>query len=362
MKKILILVNDISGVYRFKKEVIKAIIAKGNTVYLSTHIDEQSYIKKFEKIGTQIIETTIDRRGTNLLKDFKLFLYYLKIISVIKPNLIFGYTIKPNIYGSIAAQILGVDYINTITGLGAALQTDDFLSKFLKLMYKISFKKSKCIFFQNEGNMNFFLENKIIGKQKVKLIPGSGVNLEEFHPLPKSIETPCITFLFIGRIMKDKGIDEYLEAAKLIIEDKYNVKFLIVGPMEEVYWINKINKYQKMGYIEYLGVSSDVREQIKNVDCVINPSYHEGMSNVLLEAGAMEKVLLGSNIPGIKEIIEPLGEDYLFEKQNIDDLRNKIKRTLTTKNLKEEGRKFGEKIGKNFDRQIIINEYLRAID
>lgn len=361
MKKILILVNDISGVYHFKKEVIEALIAKGNSVYLSTHIDEQSYVEKFKKMGTKIIETAIDRRGTNPLKDVKLFLYYLKIISEVKPDLILGYTIKPNIYGSLAAQILRVDYINTITGLGAAFQTNNFLSRILKLLYKISFRKSKYIFFQNEGNMNFFLKNKIIMGKKVKLIPGSGVNLEEFHPLPKSIKTPYTTFLFIGRIMKDKGIGEYLEAAKLIVEDKYNVKFLILGPMEESYWTDKIKKYEQLGYIKYLGASSDVREQIKNVDCIINPSYHEGMSNVLLEAGAMEKVLLGSNIPGIKEIIEPLGKDYLFEKQNIDDLQNKIKRTLTIKDLKKEGRKFREKISEKFDRKNIINAYIKVI-
>lgn len=361
MKSVLILGNNACGLYSFRKEIIKALIKDGHYIYFSTPDKTSPFVEKLKNLGTHFIEADIDRRGINPFKDLILFIKYIIILLKIKPDVVLGYTIKPNIYGSLAAQVLGIDYANNVTGLGSSLQKNNFVSKLLKQMYKWAFKKSKCIFFQNEENLNFFLENKLIKDIKTEVIPGSGVNLKEFYPIPRTATSSYPTFLFIGRIMKDKGINEYLEAARLIIEEGYNVEFQILGPLEEDYWIAKIKEYEKEGYIKYLGASSDVREQIKNCDCVVNPSHHEGMSNVLLEAGAMGKILLGSNISGIKEIITPLGNDYLFEKGDILDLKKKILSILLLKEKYILGQMFRKHIILNFDRKEIVKTYVNFI-
>ena len=244
MKSILLLGNCVAGLYKFRKEVIEALIKDGYSVYFSTPNNDALFVEKLKSMGAEFIETPIDRRGLNPFKDIVLFLKYLMMIKKIKPNIILGYTIKPNIYGSFAAQILGVDYINNITGLGTIFQSDTFVSKILKQMYRYAFKKSKCIFFQNEENMNFFLNNQLIEGRKTQLIPGSGVNLKEYYPMPKTIEKPWPVFLFIGRIMKEKGIEEYLEAARLIKEDGYDAEFQILGPWEEGKWKKMVEEYQ----------------------------------------------------------------------------------------------------------------------
>jgi len=278
----------------------------------------------------------------------------------IKPNIILGYTIKPNLYGSFASQLLKVKYINNITGLGTSLQRDGILSKVLKNMYKLAFRKSSCIFFQNEENMNFFKTNNLTKNKKTILLPGSGVNLNDFYPQERTVKKDYPVFLFIGRVMKEKGIEEYLETAKKIIEKGYKAEFQILGPWEEEKWKEKVTDYEKKGYVKYLGISNDVREQIRNCDVVVNSSYHEGMSNILLEAGAMGKSLLGSNISGIKEIIEPVNKDLLFEKQNVEDMVEKVIQSIEYREEKIINRQM-EFIKENFSRGIIVKKYMEVI-
>lgn len=359
--KILILGNSILGLYKFRKEIVIAFLKEGNEVYISTPRNNNIYVEKLEKLGAKFIETDIDRRGINPLKDIGLIKNYIKIIKDIKPGIILGYTIKPNIYGSIVAQFLNVKHINNITGLGTSFQKNNILSKFLKILYKVSFRKSKCVFFQNEENRDFFIKNNLIKNKKHILIPGSGVNLEEFYPLEKTIKKDKTSILFIGRVMKEKGIVEYLETAKAIVEFGYNVNFEIVGSWEEKAWEEKVMDYEKKGYVKFLGFSSDVREQIRNTDIVVNPSYHEGMSNILLESGAMGKVLLASNISGCKEIIP--NRSMLFEKANIESIIGKIKKVLNMSKIEQEKivqeqRKY---IKENFDRNLIIEKYIEVI-
>lgn len=361
--KILILGNSVLGLYKFRKEIVNAFLREGHEVYISTPKDNELFVKKLENLGARFIETNIDRRGINPIKDFELFKTYLKIMKNIKPNIVLGYTIKPNLYGSFASQLLKAKYINNITGLGTSLQREGLLSKVLKNMYKLAFRKSSCIFFQNEENMNFFKINNLIKGKKTVLLPGSGVNLEEFYPMHKTIEKNYPVFLFIGRVMKEKGIEEYLEAARMVKEEGYKAEFQILGPWEEEEWKEKVEEYEKKGWVKYLGTSSDVREQIRNCDVVVNPSYHEGMSNVLLEAGAMGKLLLGSNISGIKEIIEPVSKELLFEKQNVEDMAGKVESVLamSDKVMSEKIEKQMEYIRRNFSRDLIVSEYMRVI-
>lgn len=364
--KILILINSVIGLYKFRKELLYKFIELGYEItILSPNDDSGDFIKELKNSGIKYLEIKIDRRGINLLKDLKLFIDYLKVIKQEKPNYILTYTIKPNIYGSLAAQILKVKYINNVTGLGTGLQTNTLLSKILRKLYKVSFLNSSCVFFQNRANLDFFTENSILNElgSKVILIPGSGVNLNNFYPMEKSEINKEKKFLFIGRIMSEKGIREYLNCAISIKNVRKDVEFQLLGALEEEKYKPIIENLEKKGIIKYLGVSEDIRKQVKEVDCIINPSWHEGMSNVLLESGAMKKFLIASEIPGCREIVLNDKTGLTFEVKNEKALEIQILKYLNLSREKEEELKTNcyRHIKNNFSREVIIKEYIKVI-
>ncbi|WP_298067393.1 glycosyltransferase family 4 protein [uncultured Cetobacterium sp.] len=364
--KILILTNSIVGLYRFRKELLYKFIENKHEVVVSCPNDDpKDYVLSLKNNGIEYLETFVDRRGINPLKDLKLLKNYLNIIKIQDPDYVLTYTIKPNIYGSLASKLLRKKYINNVTGLGTSLQQDSLLSKILKKMYKVSFSKSKCVFFQNQINMNFFLKNKILfsNEQNIKLIPGSGVNLEAFYPREKSLVDKKIRFLYIGRLMDEKGLKEYLECAKNIKEKNKNVEFQILGPFEEKKYEEIIKKLEEKNIVNYLGVSTDIREQVKEVDCIINPSWHEGMSNVLLESGAMKKFLIASEIPGCKEIVINNKTGLTFKVKNEKSLEEEILKYLKLDEVEKENiiENCYEHIKNNFSREKVIEEYMKVI-
>lgn len=362
MKNILILTNASQGLFNFRKELLDRVINEGNELYISTPDDNLEIIQKLKDMGCIIIETNLDRRGLNPVKDFLLFLKYFFLIKKRKPDIVLMYTIKPNLYGGIICRLLKVPYITTITGIGRLFQNKNLLSELVKKVYKFSLGKAKCVFFQNNANLEFFKTNKIIN-DNFKLINGSGVNLQKF-----SSETPLdkknIVFLFVGRIMKEKGIEEYLEVSKLLKNKYENIEFKILGAYEEEVYKEKILEFEKLGIVKYLGTSNDVRKELEKVHCVVNPSWHEGMSNVLLEAGAMKRFLIASNIPGCKEIIINNKTGFIFEKNNVEDLKNSIEKFISLSNseYKEYIDNSYEYIKNNFNRENIINEYIKVIN
>lgn len=363
MKKVLILCNSCIGLYKFRKELLERLLEEKVEIYISTPFDNLEIIQELKKMNCQILETNIDRRGINPIKDLKLLFNYFLLMKKVKPNVVLTYTIKPNLYGSIICRVLTISYINNITGIGTLFQNENILVKAIKAVYKFALKKSKCIFFQNQYNLEYFKQNKLINKN-YKLINGSGVNLEKFNCEIKELDFP-IKILFIGRIMQEKGIEEFLEVAKKIKEKyKDKVEFNILGQYEEDKYKNIIKNLQNKEIIKYLGVSNDVRNELKEVHCLINPSWHEGMSNVLLEAGAMKRFLIASDIPGCREIVINNKTGFTFEKQNIDDLENKIEQFINLS--EEEYEKYinssYEHIKNNFDRKIVIDEYLKIIN
>lgn len=362
MKKILILTNASQGLFNFRKELLDKLITERNEVYISTPNDNVEIIKKIEDIGSKIIIINLDRRGINPIKDFLLFLKYFFLIKKIKPDVVLMYTIKPNLYGGIVCRLLKISYVITITGIGSLFQSKSLLTKLVKKVYRFSLKKARCVFFQNKANLEFFKTNKIIG-ENYKLVNGSGVNLEKFFS-KKTLEKKNIIFLFIGRIMREKGIEEYLEVAKLLKNKYKNIEFRILGAYEEEIYRKKISELEKIEIVKYLGISNDVRKELEKVHCVINPSWHEGMSNVLLEAGAMKKFLIASNIPGCQEIIINNETGFTFKKNDIEDLKNKIEEFINLSNDKydEYIEKSYNYIKKNFDRKNIIKEYLNIIN
>ncbi|MFQ9695969.1 MAG: glycosyltransferase family 4 protein [Zhenhengia sp.] len=357
MKKILILANSPGGLYRFRKELIQTLIEEGNEVYLSVPYTE--ILEPLKEIGAKILDIQIDRRGMNPLKDSKLLIQYFKIVRRIKPDLIMTYTIKPNIYGGLISRFMKIPYIVNITGLGTTFQGDGLFKKVIICLYKSALKKVKYIFFENEGNKQIFINNSIIPIEKSVVLNGAGVNLQEytFQEYPK--EEP-IRFLFIGRVMREKGIDELLWVAEQIKKEYDNVEFDIIGGLEEDYK-NRLELLSKKKIINYYGYKQDIKPFITKCHCIVLPSHHEGMSNVLLEGAAMGRPLITSNIHGCKEAVN--NSEYLCNVGNKESLYEKIVLFINLpmskkENLAKESRRHVEKA---FSREKVIKDTLNKL-
>src|SRR5699024_6886209 len=313
-------------------------------------------------MGCVCIDVALDRRGMNPITDFKLLSKYNKIIKKIKPNAILSYTVKPNIYGGLICRKLKIPFFPNVTGLGTAVENESFIQKVLVQMYRTAYKKAECVFFQNEENKKFFKDQNINIKNS-KVIPGSGVNTEYFSLLPYPSDEK-IHFVFISRIMKEKGIDQYLDAAQYIKNKYPNTEFHVLGYCEEDYE-DKLNKMQAEGMIQYHGMVDDVREFHKISHCTIHPTYYpEGMSNVLLESAASGRPIITTNRSGCREIVEEGVNGYIAEQQNNQDLTDKIEvfLKLSFKDKKEMGLAGRKKIEKEFDRQIVVDTYTEEIN
>lgn len=362
MKKILILANNSWGLYNFRLELIQHILSIGFDVYFAVpEPEDDEKVKLLIENGFKYIQTSISRRGMNLFKELGLVKKYEDIIQEINPDLVLTYTIKPNVYGTYAANKYKKPVIMNITGIGHSLYTG-VLKGVIKKLYKHACSKAKFVFFQNSSNKSFFVSNNLVTPSKTRQIPGSGVNIDKYRPVSKIHVDDIIRFMFVGRIMKEKGIDEYLQVAEIITKNYEKTEFLILGNFEEANYKKTISEISNQR-INYLGGSSDVRNEIREIDCIINPSYHEGMSNVLLEGAAMGKPLIASNIPGCQEIIDEGENGYLFEVKSTKSLEDKIIRfiELSQEDREKMGQNSRRKIEKEFSRNIVINEYMKAI-
>ena len=299
---VLVFTNSIGGLYNFRKEVILAIVAAGYEVYISVP-DCDSRAVFFEANGCHIIQTNLNRRGTNPLSDIKLMLTYRKYIKQFRPIVILTYTIKPNVYGGIAARLCKIPQLANVTGLGDSIENDGWLKKLTVSLYRIGLMKARRIFFQNEENRNICIKYGIASKESL-LLPGSGVNLihHTFKTYPQ--QEDVIRFLFIGRLLKDKGIEEYYAAARCVKQKYPNTEFEILGKCDDEIQKERLDYFVKEGVVVYLGVTTDVRPYIEKVHCTIMPSYHEGMSNVNLESAANGRPVITTNVPGCRETVD----------------------------------------------------------
>lgn len=359
MKKVLMLVNHDVVIYNFRKELVERLLEDGYEVIISSPYGER--IDDLVQMGCQYIEATISRHGTNIMEELKLIAYYRKIIKETNPDVVLSYTIKPNIYGGMACRLLNVAYIANITGLGTAVENVGIMQQLSIALYKVAFKKINCVFFQNTENMQFFVDHKI-GVGKHRLIPGSGVNLDYFQPLPYP-DNETIEFVFISRIMREKGIDQYLEAAE-VIRDRYpNSRFHICGFCEQTYE-NKLNELHSKGTIIYHGMLRDIRQIIAITHCTIHPTYYpEGISNVLLESSACARPLITTNRSGCREVVDTGINGYIIEQENSEDLIEKIDNFIKLDNSEKKQMGFAgrKKVELEFDRQIVVSAYIEEI-
>ena len=359
-KRILFLANHFITLYSFRKEMINEMVKEGHELYLSLPKSEEN--KYFEDLGCHIIETEIDRRGVNPMKDLKLIRFYKKMIPQVNPDIIFSYTIKPNIYGTMVSNGKYRQVCN-ITGTGATFLKRSVVSTICEILYKLSIKKCYKVFFQNTGDRDFFIKEGLV-KDNYAMLPGSGCNLQQhaFKPLPDDDE---IRFLFIGRVMKLKGIDQYLQAAEIIKRKYPNTKFLIAGWNEQPEYMQLVEEAQKVGWVEYIGFRKDIDRWIERCHCIILPSHGgEGVPNVLLESAATGRICIGSKINGTMDVIEDSETGYLFNTGDGESLARQIEKfiLLTPEAKVAMGKAGREKVEREFDRQIVVKAYLNEVN
>jgi len=359
MGRILILANNDIGLYKFRKELIKELL-KDNEVFMS--LPDGDYIVDLVNIGCIFINTKVDRRGINPVTDLKLILKYYEILRNVKPDLVITYTIKPNIYGGLISRMRNIKYAVNITGLGTAFQKDGILKRIITAMYKIALKKAKVVFFENEENRNVFVNNGIVSDKKAWKLNGAGVNLDEYPFVPYPEERNEIRFLFIGRVMREKGIYEFLEAARKIKLENKSIHFDIVGPKENEH-IGKLEEFQNKGIINYYGYKKDVKLFIEKAHCFVLPSYHEGMANTLLECGAMGRPLIASDIPGCREALIDGKSGFLAKVGDANDLYIKIKYFIELPYIHklDMANKSLEHIKYTFDKKKVLYDTLREL-
>lgn len=356
-KKVLFITNHDLGIYQFRKELIQTLILEGNDVFISTPLGTKT--DALNDMGAMIIPSQLSRHSMNPFKDLKLLIQYYKLLNIVKPDVVLTYTIKPNIYGSLAARIKRIKTIATITGLGQALNKG-MISLIPETLYRLSLKKAFHVFFQNESNMKYMVSKKIIRKN-YSVIQGSGINLEEFAYSPYPSDG-VIHYLFAGRVMKDKGIEEFLKAAQNAKSTYPKCQFDIVGPMEENY-TQLLKEYENNGIIHYHEYVENLANFYKKAHVIVLPSYHEGLSNVLLEASSVGRPSITSNIPGCKEVIMDNENGYLVAPKDETDLTSKLISfyKLDYNEKKNMGLKAREIVENKFDRTSIVKTYIERI-
>lgn len=357
--KYLIFVNDSTGITDFRMELLEELLKTGEVVVSTPDNGTTSDIKE---LGALVIDTAVDRRGHNPISDFRLFKTYKKILKDEKPNMVITYTIKPNVYGGLACRRLKIPYAANITGLGTAFQGNGVLRKLVTAMYKVGLKKAKTVFFENSENQHIFINEKIVKEEQTCLLNGAGVNLEHFEATEYPAENGTTKFLFVGRVMKEKGIDELFKAMQLLREDGINCVLDVVGGYEEDY-SEQIKQYENDGWLTYHGIQKDVRPFIASAHCFVLPSWHEGMANTNLECSAMARPVITSNIHGCLEAVEDGVTGFLCEKQNPENLYKVMKRFcgLTLDERQQMGLSARKRMEELFDKRKVVRETIARL-
>lgn len=354
--KVMIFANNDIGLYKFRKELIEELV-KSNDVYIC--LPKGDYIQDLKSLGAKFIPCDLlDRHGTNPLKELKLISWYKSILKKYKPDIAFTYTIKPNVYAGMACASFNIPYVANITGLGTAVENPGLMQFLTVNLYRYGLRKAQKVFFQNTENRDFMVKKGVV-KKNYDMLPGSGVNLNNYT-VSEYPNGDTVDFVFVSRIMKEKGIDQYLEAAKEIRKRHPETRFHICGFCEQAYE-EKLQKLNENGTIVYHGLVKDMASVYRKMSCTIHPTYYpEGLSNVLLESAASGRPIITTNRAGCREVVDDGINGYIVKEKNSRDLIEKINMFLSksTEEKKQMGIAGRRKVEKEFDRQIVIKKYL----
>ena len=360
MPTFLIIANHSGGLYDFRKDLIRALHNHGEVIAVVPKNDKW---QELCSIVDKAIELSLDRRGMNPIHDFSLFCKYRRMLREVKPNLVITYTIKPNVYGGIACRMAGIPYAANITGLGSAIENGGLLRKFILMLYKLSLKGARVVFFENAANRDALVNAGVVPQGRDVVLNGAGVNLNDY-PYQEYPNDGTVRFLFVGRIMKEKGVDEFFVAAERMKKNYgKRVEFCMAGMFEEAYK-QKIDELVNDGIIEYLGYQADMKSLYGAASCVVLPSYHEGMSNVLLEAAATGRPLITSDIPGCREAVEDGVSGYICPAKDADTLYDTMQCfvELPESWRAEMGRRGRERMEQRFSKAAVVAETIKHLE
>lgn len=364
MLRILVCSNTSKNIALFRTKLLQELIRQGNEVWVIAREDD--YTDNLKAIGVKFSPLDIKPNGINPFTDLRILYSYYTAFKKINPNLIINYTIKPVIYGGIVNRLLNIPCISVITGLGSNFVNQTWLTKQIMWMYRYSQRKVNKVLFLNPNDAEFFAEHNLIERIKIDRLPGEGVDIQHFHAVPIS-NFVNIKFLFIGRIMSDKGIMEFVAAARKIKKLFSNVCFQILGPTDvdnrTAIRKEQLNSWIEEGVIEYLGQASDVRPFIEQAHCIVLPSYREGIPVSLLEASAMTRAIITTDAPGCKEVIEDGVNGFLCHAKNVDSLYDAIQKflQLSPELMSEMGQKGRAKVTNEFEHSIVLKKYQQVL-
>ncbi len=330
---------------------------------------KDDYSERLTALGCRYIELPMDNKGKHPLKDLMLFVRFCRIFLKERPDVFLGYTVKPNVYGSLAAHLLGIKVINNVAGLGAVFIQGSLLSRFVSGLYRLAFSRSFRVFFQNDDDLSEFVTKELVDVNKTHRLPGSGVDLVKygFHPLAEKPGS-SFRFLLVARMLWDKGIGEYVEAARLIKQTHSDVEFDLLGfldvPNPAAISRADMNAWVEEGVVNYLGETDDVIPYLVEADCIVLPSYREGLPRTLLEAAAIGRPIITTDTEGCRDAIDANITGYLVEVKNAKSLASSMMRMIQQSiDARQQMGKLGRnKVEREFDEKIVINEYMKTLD
>ncbi|MFT5258931.1 MAG: glycosyltransferase involved in cell wall biosynthesis [Saprospiraceae bacterium] len=364
-KTIAVVINTSWNIYNFRIGLLQALQEEGYSVVAIAPRD--GYSEKLQAFGFEFHNVDINNKGTNPIEDTKLIWSFYKLYKRVNPDVLLHYTIKPNIYGTVAARIAGIPVISNISGLGTVFLNQGISSRIAKLLYKVALQFPAKVFFQNAEDRALFIDSKLVAENKTDLLPGSGIDTLKFSPIESDNDSTVDTFLFIARLVKDKGLVEYVDAAR-IVKGKYpDVVFKVLGAFypgnPTAITQEEMAAWEHEGVITYLGTSNEVPSLIAAADCVVLPSYREGLSRVLLEAASMATPIITTDVPGCRDVVDNEGNGFLCKVKDARDLAVQMEKMIKLEQVQrvEMGLKGREKVVKEFDEAIVINQYQDAI-
>jgi glycosyltransferase involved in cell wall biosynthesis len=364
-KKLAIVINSSWAAFNFRLNLARNLKTHGyKVIFIAPYEEKYSDLIALE---FDFFNVELDPQGLNPIYDLKTLISLFLLLKKESVDLSLNFSVKPNIYSSIASRLINISCMSNVSGLGTVFVKKSFATKIVKYLYKISIGYNKKVFFQNESDRKLFVQSNLVQSKITEVLPGSGVDLNKFIPLTKSKSSRKITFLFIGRLLKDKGLIEYIEAIKIVKQKHNNVEFQILGSIENtnvtVVPEVEVREWIEAGLVSYLGKTDSVERVISDCDCVVLPSYREGLPRSLLEAGAMEKPVIATDVPGCRDAVDDGITGFLCKVKNSQDLADKISLmvNLTADQRSSMGKAGRTKVLKEFDENVIFNKYLTSI-
>jgi glycosyltransferase involved in cell wall biosynthesis len=367
-RKVLIALNAAWNLVNFRGGLIRSLVSKGYEVVATAPLDE--YAPRLQELGCRYVPLPMDNKGTHPGRDMQLLWRFFRLLRDERPDVFLGYTVKPNIYGSLAAHALGIPVINNIAGLGTAFMKDGWLARLVRFLYRLAFARSRRVFFQNDDDRRAFVDAGLVDPAQAGRVPGSGIDLQGFSQSPsRSQDGGRFRFLLVARMLWDKGVGEYVDAARLVRRISPSAEFCLLGFLDvknpTAISRGQMQAWVAEGVVAYLGATDDVRPHIAAADCIVLPSYYgEGVPRTLLEAAAMGRPIVTTDAVGCREVVEDGVNGFLCRPRDAADLAAKLERmmALSPQARARMGRSGREKMEREFDERIVIDRYLAIIE